>query len=200
MDNGLEIRRGETHGKTVVLRVVGRIDAKTAPRLLQGAMPFAGMGRNLVLNLADVTFMGSSGVGVLLARVVVLAYQRGRHLLLVDLQYDAAGLFYRLRVAVLEDRVAIVEDGDCAVGLAPGVVLEGKSGAGAHLEVTLLPTEAPDDLARVAVDLVDGGGFAGRDEQVAVVVNVQGVDVEIVDAGVVILFRSNVGLLQVDVI
>jgi len=73
MDGGLEIVRGETHSKTVVLRVAGRIDAKTAPRLLQSAMPFAGMGRNLVLNLSDVTFMGSSGVGVLLA--VTQAFQ-----------------------------------------------------------------------------------------------------------------------------
>ena len=73
MDNGLEIQRGGTHGKTVVLRVIGRIDAKTAPGLLQGAMPFAGMGRTLVLNLTDVTFMGSSGVGVLLA--VTQAFQ-----------------------------------------------------------------------------------------------------------------------------
>jgi anti-sigma B factor antagonist len=73
LDNGLEIERGETHGKTVVLRVRGRLDAKTALRLLERAMPFAGMGRSLVLTLSDVTFMGSSGVGVLLA--VAQAFQ-----------------------------------------------------------------------------------------------------------------------------
>jgi anti-sigma B factor antagonist len=73
LEGALEIRRGETHGKTVVLRVRGRIDAKTAPRLLQSVQPFAGMGRNLVLNLSEVTFMGSSGVGVLLA--VTQAFQ-----------------------------------------------------------------------------------------------------------------------------
>ena len=73
MDQGLEIERGETRGKTVVLRVRGRLDAKTSLRLLERAMPFAGMGRNLVLTLSDVTFMGSSGVGVLLA--VAQAFQ-----------------------------------------------------------------------------------------------------------------------------
>ena len=67
MDNGLEIVRGEARGKTVVLRARGRLDAKTAPLLLGMAMPFATMGRNLVLNLSEVTFLGSSGVGVLLA-------------------------------------------------------------------------------------------------------------------------------------
>ena len=73
MDNGLEVKRGETHGKTVLLRVGGRLDAKTAPTLLERVMPLAGMGRNLVMNLAGVTFMGSSGVGVLLA--IAQAYQ-----------------------------------------------------------------------------------------------------------------------------
>jgi anti-anti-sigma factor len=73
LDQGLEIERGETRGKTVLLRVRGRIDANTSLRLLERAMPFAGMGRNLVLTLSDVTFMGSSGVGVLLA--VAQAFQ-----------------------------------------------------------------------------------------------------------------------------
>ena len=73
MDRGIEIQRGETHGKTVVLRVRGRLDARTAPRLLEQVMPFAGMGRNLVLNLSEVSFLGSSGVGGLLA--VAQAFQ-----------------------------------------------------------------------------------------------------------------------------
>jgi stage II sporulation protein AA (anti-sigma F factor antagonist) len=77
MDSGLEIQRGETVGKTVVLRVRGRLDARTAPQLLQRVTPFAGMGRNLVLNLAEVTFMGSSGVGVLLAAAQAFQDRKG---------------------------------------------------------------------------------------------------------------------------
>src|SRR5262245_27577667 len=73
MDDDFGIERGETHGKTVVLRVRRRLDAKTALRLLERAMPFAGMGRSLVLTLTGVTFMASSGIGVLLA--VAQAFQ-----------------------------------------------------------------------------------------------------------------------------
>jgi anti-sigma B factor antagonist len=77
MDSVLEIERGETHGKTVVLRVRGRLDARTSPRLLERLMPFAGMGRNLVLNLAQVTFLGSSGVGVMLAAAQAFQDRKG---------------------------------------------------------------------------------------------------------------------------
>jgi anti-sigma B factor antagonist len=75
MDDGLEVVRGEAHGKTVLLRARGRLDAKTAPALLAHTRKFVGMGRNLVLNLSEVTFLGSSGVGVLLA--IAQAFQDG---------------------------------------------------------------------------------------------------------------------------
>ena len=92
-------------------------------------------------------------VSVLRVGVGVLVHQRGAHLLLVELQHDAAGLFYGLRDVIVKNRGAVVEDGDGAVGLASGVVLEGKSGAGTHLEVALLPPKTPHDLARVAIYL-----------------------------------------------
>ena len=98
--------------------------------------------------------------------------------------------------AIFEDRGAVIEDGDGAVGQAPGVVLEGESGAWTHLEVALLAAKAPYDLAPFAVYLVDGGGFAGRDQQVVVVVHVYGVEVEVVDAGAAILQRRDIGLVQ----
>src|SRR5215218_2728790 len=96
----------------------------------------------------------------------------------------------------MKDCGAVIEDGDGAVFLAPSVVLEGESGASTHLEVTLLAAEAPNDLTAFAVDLVDGGGIASGDEEVVIVVYVYGVDVEVVDAGVVILPRLDVGLLE----
>src|SRR5215208_2541516 len=61
-------------------------------------------------------------------------------------------------------------------------MLEGESGTGAHLEVALLAPEAPDDTARVAVYLVDGAGLAGADQQVVVMIDVYGVQVEVIDA------------------
>ncbi len=61
-----------------------------------------------------------------------------------------------------------------------------------HLEVALLAAETPDDLARLAVDLVHGAGPAGGDEQVILVVYVYGVDVEVVEGFVVRLLEPDV--------
>src|SRR5215212_1188276 len=113
------------------------------------------------------------GVGEQLVGVGVLAQQGGPHLVFVDLDHDAAGLY-------LSGHVTIVEDGDLTVGVAAGVVLESGPGAGTHLEVALLPAQTPDDLSRLSVDLVHGGGVAGGDEQVILIVYVYGVDVEVV--------------------
>src|SRR5262245_16095295 len=57
----------ESHGSSVVVRTGGRLDAKTAPRLLEACLAARTEGSpHLVLNLHDVTFRSSSGVGVLL--------------------------------------------------------------------------------------------------------------------------------------
>jgi len=59
------------------LRVKGRLDAKTAPILLQRVAAIQGSGQNLVLNLSEVTFMGSSGIGALLVLVEQFQEQGG---------------------------------------------------------------------------------------------------------------------------
>ena len=52
----------------VVLRVTGRLDARNAQALLRACRDHQEKGnRNLVINLAEVTFVASSGVGTLLA-------------------------------------------------------------------------------------------------------------------------------------
>src|ERR687894_1630461 len=89
----------------------------------------------------------------------VLAHQLGTHLLLVELYHDPAGSIVHLGVG------SVVEDGDGAVSLAPGVVLEGALGAWTHLEVALFPAESPHDLAAVALYLVYGPRVAGTKEQ-----------------------------------
>jgi anti-anti-sigma factor len=48
------------------LRVHGRIDAVSAPTLLERCALVQHRGQSLVLNLSGVTFLGSSGVGALL--------------------------------------------------------------------------------------------------------------------------------------
>src|SRR5215212_9724518 len=65
--------------------------------------------------------------------------------------------------------------------MAAGVVLVVRPRPLTHGEVAFLSAKAPDHLAPLAVYLVDGGGPAGRDEQVSVVVYVHGVDVEVVE-------------------
>ena len=57
----------EVRGGTVVLRVRGRLDARSAPHLLEVASRVRGRKLNLVLDLSGVTFMASSGLGSLLS-------------------------------------------------------------------------------------------------------------------------------------
>ncbi|HET7496753.1 MAG TPA: anti-sigma factor antagonist [Candidatus Eisenbacteria bacterium] len=57
----------ETRGSAVLLRVRGRLDARSAPHLLEVGSRVRMRGRNLVLDLSGVTFMASSGLGSLLS-------------------------------------------------------------------------------------------------------------------------------------
>jgi anti-anti-sigma factor len=56
-----------THGKTVLLKLSGRLDARSAPSLMERCGAVRAQGKNLVLNLASVSFVASSGIGALLA-------------------------------------------------------------------------------------------------------------------------------------
>src|SRR5215211_63619 len=132
------------------------------------------------------------GGGDQLVGVGVLAHEGRDHVVLVELYHDPA----RLRVYLGPG--AVVEDGDGTVFPTAGVVLPGGAGVLSHLEVALLAAEAPDHLAATAVHLVDGPRVAGGDEQVPVVVDVYGVDVEVVEATAVI--PLDVGLLDADVV
>jgi anti-anti-sigma factor len=50
-----------------VLRVSGRLDARTSPQLIEQCVPVRDRGKHLILNLKGVTFLSSSGIGSLLA-------------------------------------------------------------------------------------------------------------------------------------
>jgi anti-sigma B factor antagonist len=67
MPDEFEIVEGGVRGDTVLLRVRGRLDARSAPLLLQAGSGVRTARRNLVLNLSEVTFMASSGLGSLLS-------------------------------------------------------------------------------------------------------------------------------------
>src|SRR5207253_10944426 len=75
---------------------------------------------------------------------------------------------------------AVVEHRHGAVGLPPGVVLPREPHAWAEPEVALLAAEAPQHLAGAVADLVDGVRVAARDQQVAVRLLVDRVEVEVV--------------------
>ena len=116
MADGLEILRGETHGDTIVLRARGRVDAKTAPLLLGMATPFAGVGRNLVLNLSEVTFLGSSGVGALLAIAQTFQDRTGA----VRLVAPSAAVVSVVRLLNLESFLKIDPTEDAALAAIDG--------------------------------------------------------------------------------
>jgi anti-sigma B factor antagonist len=73
----IEITEAGRGGRTVVLRVRGRLDAGTAPTLLQRCAQVQANGQNLVLNLSGVSFLGSSGVGAMLVLVEQFQEQAG---------------------------------------------------------------------------------------------------------------------------
>ena len=58
------------------------------------------------------------------------------------------------------------------------------------------PPEAPHDLARAAIYLVDGEGLASGDDQVRVVVYFYGVGVEVVEPWAAILRHRGIGLVN----
>jgi anti-sigma B factor antagonist len=66
MHESLEVSKAPGSGRAAVLRVTGRLDARTASQLIQKCTAVHAEGP-LVLNLSGVTFIASSGVGALLA-------------------------------------------------------------------------------------------------------------------------------------
>jgi len=77
MSDDLVISSVGNGGRTAVLRLKGRLDVKTSPILLQKAAEVQANGQNLVLNLSEVSFMGSSGIGALLVLVEQFQEQAG---------------------------------------------------------------------------------------------------------------------------
>src|SRR5262245_19271873 len=77
MPESFEIIEGETRGRAAVARVRGRLDAGGVQLLLAHTSKVLATDRNLVLNLSEVSFIGSSGIGALL--VTVELYRQQHH-------------------------------------------------------------------------------------------------------------------------
>lgn len=63
------IERGPVSDHSVIIRVRGELDARNAPGLVEACTQVRRDGRSLVVNLAGVSFIASSGIGALLALV-----------------------------------------------------------------------------------------------------------------------------------
>ena len=74
----MEVVEGGRRGRIAVLQVQGKLDASTAPVLLERCAQVQANGEDLVLSLAGITFLGSSGVGAMLVLVEQFTEQAGK--------------------------------------------------------------------------------------------------------------------------
>lgn len=111
MSESFVIQRTATRGRVVVLLLQGRLDAKAATALRQSGAQVAAEGRNLVLNLSGVTFMGSSGLGAILALSEEFREQAGE-VRIADLSEAAKAV---IRLIPLDQVVGIDADEESAI-------------------------------------------------------------------------------------
>jgi len=78
MQDEFKVTSAPGRGRTALLRLHGSLDARTAPLLLEKSAEVQANGQNLVLNLAGVSFVGSSGIGALLILVEQFQEQSGK--------------------------------------------------------------------------------------------------------------------------
>lgn len=67
MPEPFAVHEEETQAGAVVLRVQGHLDARSTPLLIERSAQVRRSGKSLILNLADVDFIASSGIGGLLS-------------------------------------------------------------------------------------------------------------------------------------
>ena len=67
MPEPFSIREQEARPGAVVLRVTGQLDARSTPRLIEHCTRVRRLGKGLILNLSQVDFIASSGIGGLLS-------------------------------------------------------------------------------------------------------------------------------------
>ena len=107
MTDTLTITRTLTADRLAVLQVEGRLDTKTANQLRRKGAEVAAEGRNLIVNLRGVTFMGSSGLGALLALSEEFHEQAGE--IRIAEPSEAARLVFRL---VSLDQILFIDESE----------------------------------------------------------------------------------------
>lgn len=92
---------------TELLIVGGELDVETAPELQRALAEAAARKASVVLDLANLEFIDSSGIGVLV-RAELQATRDGRRLLLRNIPPQAARI---LSIAGLASRFTVIQDG-----------------------------------------------------------------------------------------
>jgi anti-anti-sigma factor len=76
-ESTIRITKEVRPGRVTILRVEGRLDARATDVLEEQAKEVAAEGRNLLVNMKGVTFIGSSGVGLMLTLTEEFREQAG---------------------------------------------------------------------------------------------------------------------------
>jgi anti-sigma B factor antagonist len=99
--------------KTHVVSLRGEIDALTAPRLGSRLFGLADEGkRGIVVDLSEVTFMDSTGIGVLLNALRHLTLRRGRLVLVCPTER----VLRPFQITGLDDHLTIFDSREKALG------------------------------------------------------------------------------------
>lgn len=99
MSSEFTISDAQTDSQVALMRIAGRLDAKSAHRLFSHCREkLQGGHRRLIINLSQVTFVASSGIGTLLALTEELK-QVGGSLRLVELSEPVESVVRLLNLA-----------------------------------------------------------------------------------------------------
>ena len=101
--------RIESDGETVTAFLEGEIDHHTAAQMREeiDAELIGGTARLLIMDFRDVTFMDSSGIGLVMGRYRQIRYNDGQ----LHIINPSPPIYKVMRIAGLE-RLAVIEKGD----------------------------------------------------------------------------------------
>jgi anti-anti-sigma factor len=114
----LSVKGAETVGGHVVCRPVGELDLSAAPTLRQ-ALADVPSGSRVLIDLSDVSFVDSAGLGALIAGIRRTRDRGGE----AAVACSRPGLRRLLRTIDLDLLVTISEDGEQAIGALCGTTL-----------------------------------------------------------------------------
>lgn len=94
------------------IRLAGELDLATAPRVLEHVQPLTDEGGDIVVDLAELTFMDATGLQAL---TTVARSLRGHGQLVLDRPSGQVRRLFDLCIAMLQDEPALVVEGDEAM-------------------------------------------------------------------------------------